>query len=373
METLKKLFYSPKTGLRSSSLYSKAKSIDPLITKNMVKEFLSKQMVTDIFKPRKIKRFFPLIALHPGRLQIDLMDFSSEDTRSNKNMKWLFCAIDVYSRFSFCYPQKSKSEKDCLESLKSLIRDCLDLGIPIYQIDSDSESAFLSRSFKKELEDNGIKHNIVPVGNKNRVGIIERFNGTVRSFLNRYKTVYRTTNWVDVIPDFVRNYNSSLHSTLKKSPEEALKDSGALDHMINASLLAMKEDYNKETFSRGDKVRLRMKYGKFEKKSNTWTKSIHTVEDIKGHDIYVTDRVQPYRKEDLLKINENENGDIIRDENREKEEEESLHNHRGDRRMNRKMNKEGINQKGESTEEELNSKALRRYKPREFFAPMISN
>jgi hypothetical protein len=35
------------------------------------------------------------------------------------------------------------------------------------------------------------------------------------------------------------------------------------------------------------------------------------------------------------------------------------------------MNKEGVQKKGESTEEEKNQKALRRYKPRVFDDPMI--
>ncbi|MDR3570678.1 MAG: hypothetical protein P4L81_00540, partial [Candidatus Pacebacteria bacterium] len=129
METLKKLFYNTKTGLRSSSLYTKAKAIDPSVTRALVKEFLSKQNVTQVFKPRKIKRFYPLISTKPGRLQIDLMDMSNEDTVKNKGRKWLFCAVDVFSRYAFCFHQISKSDMSWLESLKSLIKDCKEVGI----------------------------------------------------------------------------------------------------------------------------------------------------------------------------------------------------------------------------------------------------
>ncbi|MDR3571778.1 MAG: DDE-type integrase/transposase/recombinase [Candidatus Pacebacteria bacterium] len=354
---MKKLFYDTKTGLRSSSLYSKAKAIDPTITRALVKEFLSKQNVTQVFKPRKIKRFYPLIATKPGRIQIDLMDMSNEDTVKNKGRKWLFCAVDVFSRYAFCFPQTSKSDMSYLESLKSLIKDCKEVGIVPYQIDSDSESSFMSRQFKALLKANDITQNLVPVGDKHRVGIVERFNGTVRMFLNRYKTVYKTTDWLSVIPDFLTNYNTTVHSTLDgQTPKEAIEGTGATSHMFNQTLDASEETY-KERFSVGDKVRLRRKHALFEKRSTgVWTKTIHTVEEIKGSDIYVDDRVEPYRKENLLKVNESENVEVVDD--RMGEEEKSHTEQIVERRITRRMNKEGVEKQGESTEEEKNERAL---------------
>lgn len=371
METLlKKLFYNTETGLRSGSLYARAKAIDPSITKRLVRDFLSKQGVVQVFKPRRIKSFYPLIATRPGRIQIDLMDFSNEDTVTNKGRKWLFCGADVYSRYAFCYPQKSKSEASCLESLKSLVEDCKGVGIVPYQIDSDSESAFLSRQFKALLKANDITQNLAPVGDKHRVGVVERFNGTVRMFLNRYKAAYKTTDWLSVIPDFLENYNNSIHSTLDgQTPREALRGTGATSHMFNGTLNASEESYNKEIFSVGDRVRLRVKRALFEKKSlGVWTKTVHTVEEIKGSDIYVNDRVEPYRGADLLKVTENESPDV--DERGAEREEKRHREQKIEKRITRRLNKEGVERGEESTEEEKNEKALRRYKPRDF-GPMI--
>ena len=203
MDILKRIFYDPKTGLRSSSLYTQARKIDPTITREMTQDFLEKQGVVQVFKQRKVSVFYPLIAMKPGRIQIDLMDMSNEDTVTNKGSKWLFCAVDVFSRYAFCYPQKSKSDSSCIESLRSLIRDAKDVGIIIYQIDSDSESSFQSRQFKSLLKSEDITQNLVPLGDKHRVGIVERFNGTVRKYLNRLKTAFKTTNWISSIPDFL--------------------------------------------------------------------------------------------------------------------------------------------------------------------------
>lgn len=375
METLKKLFYDTKTGLRTSSLYRRAKKIDPSVTRALVKEFLAKQSTVQVFRPRKITAHFPLIATKPGRLQIDLMDFSNEDTVKNRQKKYLFCAVDVFSRYAFCYPQRSKSDSSCLESLTSLIKDCKRVGITPYQIDSDSESSFMSRRFKSVLRTNRITQNLVPVGDKHRVGIVERFNGTVRGFLNRYKTAYRTTDWLSVIPDFLINYNTSVHSSLNgQTPTEALTGTGAVEYMFDRTRKAADKDYNKERFTVGDKVRLRVKHGLFEKRSTgLWTKTIHTVESVDGSDVYVNDRVEPYRVENLKRVKENDTYEPPADKEDERLQDEKRHSEQKiERRISRAMNKEGVQRKGESTEEEKNDRALRRFrKPREFSAPMI--
>lgn len=371
METLKKIFYAPSTGLRSSTLYSKAKAIDPSVTHKMTKEFLKKQSVVQVFKPRKIKTFFPLIAVKTGRLQIDLMDMSNEDTVTNKSRKWVFCAVDVFSRYAFCYPQKSKSDSSCLESLTSLIKDCKALHIHIYQIDSDSESSFMSRQFKLKLKTNDITQNLVPIGDKHRVGIVERFNGTVRQYLNRYKLAYKTTNWLKAIPDFIVNYNTSIHSTLDgQTPTEALTGPGATNHMINQTLDAGDKKYNRISFAIGDKVRLRIIHGIFEKKSTgVWTKTVHKIESIKGHDIYVDDRVEPYRKENLLSVDSEEGPDLV-DEEKGVEEEKGLEEQKVERRVSRRINKEGIDRQKDIVVDE-NAKVLRRYRKERDFGPMI--
>jgi hypothetical protein len=362
METLEKLFYDTKTGFRPSTLYSRAKAINSNITRAVVKRFLDQQTVSQVFKPRKIKSFYPLIAMKPGRIQIDLMDFSNEDTVTNKNRKWLFCAVDVFSRYAFCYPQISKSESNCLTSLNQLIRDCRSVGITVYQIDSDSESAFTSRSFKSVLKEHQILQNLVPVGDKHRVGIVERFNGTVRQYLNRYKTAYKTTDWLSVIPDFVENYNTSRHSALDtQTPLEAITGTGATKYMFDQTIDAGDKDYNKVQFSVGDKVRLRKKYSLFEKRSDgVWTRTIHTIEEIKRNEIYVNDRTEPYSRENLLNVNSG-SMDVEVDE-RKAEEEEKIHkNQKIEKRITRSITKEGIDRERDIVTD-IDAKVLRRYR-----------
>src|SRR6185312_13093251 len=143
-ELLERIYEDPRTGLSSSKLYTKAKAENPKITRKIVKEFLDRQSTNQIFHKRTVKNYYPIISHSVlSRIQIDLMDLSSMDVVKNKQRKWIFCAVDVFTRYAFCYPQLNKSEAECVASLKKLIKEVKDAGFHIKQLDSDLESAFL--------------------------------------------------------------------------------------------------------------------------------------------------------------------------------------------------------------------------------------
>ena len=363
---LKKIFYSAKTGFQPSKLYGKAKAINPRITKKQVDSFLKDQSANQPFFQRKVKVHYPLIATRSGRIQIDLMDMSNEDIVKNKGKKWIFCAIDVFSRYAWFYTQKNKTVKSCVESLNALIRD---VPFKIYQIDSDSESAFLSREFIRILQKEEIIQNLAPIGDKHRMGIVERLNLTVRQFLNRYKEAYKTNDWSSALSGFSENYNTTTHRTLRMSPREALASGlGSLKYQFNQTINASNESYNKESIQVGDKVRLRIRHAIFDKKSSSgvWTKTIHTVEKIDVSEISVNDRKTTYRKEDLLKIRDAQGPDEPDDERIKDEPEERqkdrLKSQQAEKRITRAIAKEGIARSDlrEPTDEERSERALRR-------------
>src|ERR1700710_993185 len=109
MEALKELYNNPLTGfLSESKLYAKAISLGIKVTHNSVKEFLKQQEVSQVFHERKVKHYFPLQSQYPfQRIQIDLLDMSNETVRG---FKFIFVAIDVYTRYAFCIPMKNKTE-----------------------------------------------------------------------------------------------------------------------------------------------------------------------------------------------------------------------------------------------------------------------
>ena len=74
--------------------------------------------------------------------------------------------------------------------------------------------------FKKS---HNIELQLIPVGDKNKIGIINRMCRTLREFLSKYMTAYKKTRYIDVLDKLVSNYNNSKHSNILYSPNQASK------------------------------------------------------------------------------------------------------------------------------------------------------
>ena len=51
------------------------------------------------------------------------------------------------------------------------------------------------------------------------LGVALRFNRTFKLMIEKYLTRMDSNRWIDNLQDFVHNYNSSYHSSIKKIPE----------------------------------------------------------------------------------------------------------------------------------------------------------
>jgi hypothetical protein len=337
MDTLKELYYDPKQGFVSENkLYEKAKVYG--ITRKQVHDFLKKQEVSQLFYQRRIKQNFPLTAYGPfQRLQIDLLDVSNEAPRLNGGTKFLFCGIDVYSRYGFCLAQKDKTEGECLKNFKVVNNRIQASGFQVKQVDSDNESAFTGRIFSKYCQDHKIRQHLnIPSDYKSK-GVIERWNRTLRGYIARYQHAYGTQKYIQVLPDIIDNYNNTLHRTLGQTPLEAVYFGGISGYIEKQSEKAEKGQRKISTIKVGDRVRLMMKKGIFDKGDQRFTKTIHVIERVENHMYYVADRVNGYRLNELLKVEDVESVPAEQENVQEKKQEE-----RKERRVVRRVHKEGL-------------------------------
>lgn len=365
---LKRLYYSLDEGLGGvNDLYRKAKLQDKTVTLKKVKEFLKAQEPYQVTHRRHIKNHYPLSTYtNFGRIQIDLADMSSEVVSVNKGYKWIFCLIDTYSKVGYAVPMKSKNDTDVYNAYTSIINKIFETYNEVpYQVDSDSESSFRSKRFIKFNEKEHIKQNFSQIGDKKSTGFIERWIGTLRHMIRKYQTAYNTNDWVSALPALVNNYNNAYHSSLHKSPIEALKDNSFfVEHMRRQTEKAKGKTYNKEDIKVGDTVRLKIKTKILEKAQEAFTKTIHTVERIENGQFFVTQRVNPYKKYELLKVDKVErkpHTEVI----------QQRVEHQQVRRVAKRINKEGIKANlHEPTDEERSQRAIRR-RPRDM-GPYLS-
>jgi hypothetical protein len=69
------------------------------------------------------------------------------------------------------------------------------------------------------------KYNIRLINTKSihKASIIERFNRTFKSKIERYLTAKKSKKYIDALPDFVSSYNKSIHSAIKCAPNQVTK------------------------------------------------------------------------------------------------------------------------------------------------------
>lgn len=111
------------------------------------------------------------------------------------------------------------------------------------------------------MEQHTIKSQYCYKDDKKRLGVAERFDRTIQLMIEKYLTSKNTNRWIDNLPDFVQNYNSSFHSSIRKIPErlelcvaaELMRKSIALNNQVKYSAI-----------KRGDFVRLLEKQAAFE-------------------------------------------------------------------------------------------------------------
>jgi hypothetical protein len=144
---------------------------------------------------------------------------------------------------------------------------------------TDNES-----SLANVLKAHGVSHLQVDPGDKTIVGIIERFNKTLRELIDSYMKANKTKNWVDVHEQLIENYNTSRHSTIKVAPNEyATLPPEAKQAIISArkakSAPAIAQLLE---FKPGDKVRVLRAKDVFAKGSPVFTKKTYTIERVDG-------------------------------------------------------------------------------------------
>ena len=132
---LKKIYYNPKSGFTlAQNLYKKAKSNGIKIKLAQVQQFVKNQLVQQLTQQNKKPTIYNTInAVGPkNNFQIDIMIY---DRYAYHNYKYIFCCIDVYSRFAYCVAMTNKREETIINAIKKCF---LAMGVP-KNLNSDNE------------------------------------------------------------------------------------------------------------------------------------------------------------------------------------------------------------------------------------------
>lgn len=251
-ETILK-YYKEYSYPSSQKLYQILKEDGHKATLPAIEKVIKALKVYQLHKKQKKKYKYHIVAFAMNQLwQVDLVDMQKYAT-SNKNYKYILLIVDVFTRKAYAIPLKTKSASAIYDAFEAMFND-ESIGSP-QKILSDNGSEFIDKRIQKLFEDEQIIHNTALVDDHNTLGIIDRFCRTLKEKLEKYFTDNDTVNWIDILPNTIKSYNNTPHSSLKGLSPNKVKDNLQFVQQLNTDKLTHKEFEVKK----GQLVRIKLK------------------------------------------------------------------------------------------------------------------
>ena len=161
----------------------------------------------------------------------------------NKGIKYLLCAIDLFSKYAWVIPIKDKKGTSIVNAFKKILSDSNRKPNKIW-VDQGSE--FYNNSFKDFLKTNNIE--MYSTYNEGKSVVAERFIRTLKNKIFKHMTAISKNVYFDVLDDIVNKYSNTVHRSIKMKPIDVKSDSYA----------EYNEDCNKKDpkFKAGDHIRI---------------------------------------------------------------------------------------------------------------------
>ena len=188
----------------------------------------------------------------------------------NDGYTFLLLVIDIFSKYGWVIPLKNKKGETVAEALKIIFEKRKP-----EKLWTDKGTEFYNKDVKKLIE-------IYSTENEEKSSIVERWIRTMKEKMWKYFTDNNTYNYMSVLPDLVKDYNNTVHSSTKFTPIDASKKKNELTVWRNLYPDRFKTNRLTPKFSVGDLVRITKKKKVFEKGYTTrWTKETFTIKEIR--------------------------------------------------------------------------------------------
>ena len=185
--------------------YSTIKSKKVLGLGNFTMQDLSEELNKPVINKFERKK---VIVNHIDEIHsCDLVD-RIKYSRVNRGYKYIFTNTDIFSKYTWAFPIKSKKIQDIKPCFQKIFKQ----RKPKY-IWSDQEPAFFSKEMLKFFEDNNIK--VYHTYSNLKAVIIERFNRSLRELMMKSFVKNNNTVWYNILPELIKTYNNQYHRTIK--------------------------------------------------------------------------------------------------------------------------------------------------------------
>jgi len=244
------------------------------ISNKRAQNLLRKDLAYTLHRPRRRKGFPTLpiqVMSRDDQWQSDLIE-TQNIAKENKGIRYLLTVIDILSKYAWVQPLKDKKGPTVVKAFDQILKE----GRQPLKLQTDKGKEFYNKDITQWLKKNNIKH--FSTGGDAKAAVVERFNRTLKERLYRYFTAANTLTFTDVLPELVKGYNASIHSSIKMAPQEVtLKN----EKQVWKTLYGKPPKPRKPTLKKGDKVRLNKIHRPFAKGYLPgWTEEVFLVKKV---------------------------------------------------------------------------------------------
>ena len=228
------------------------------------------QFVKELHKQiiRKFKRWSVCLSFTENIWGVDLADMQSL-SKYNKGIKYLLCAIDLFSKYAWVVPLKDKRGITVVHAFHKIISK----GRKRNEKWVYKGGEFYNNLLKTFLKINNIE--MYSTYNEGKSVVAERFIRTLKSKIFKQMAAVSKNVCFDVLDDIVNKYNNTVHRTIKMKP---------IDFTSNS--YAEYNEYSKKKdpkFKVGDCVRISKYKNSFAKGyPQNWSEEVFIIIKIKN-------------------------------------------------------------------------------------------
>lgn len=226
----------------------------------------------------------------------DLMDMSNV-SNVNDGISYVLVCIDVFSRYLWVSPLKSKRGVDTSQAFQKIFS----LGRKPLRVKTDKGTEFTNKVVQHMFKERGIIHNVTQ--NEVKANYSERVIKTLKSRIHKYFTHNQTYKYIRKLNDFVDSYNNTYHRTIRMAPTDvnAGNESQVWFEQYAEPLLNRERTVTrKPVYKVGDIVRLSHLRSSFEREySERWTGELFKVTRVNTGNSIITYMVKDYMDEEI--------------------------------------------------------------------------
>jgi len=241
------------------------------VDRKVIRRFLSGQDVYTLHRPTRYR--FPRRKTYSKGIddlfQADICDMTNVSSH-NDSYRYILTCIDVFSKFAWAIPLRTKSGREVTEAFERRILSVRKCRL----LQTDKGTEYMNATFQSMLSRNNI-HFYTSENDDIKAAVVERYNRTLKERIYRYFTHANTRRYVDTIDDIVHAYNNTYHRSIGMAPSQVNADN---EEDVRARLYPPKPKKFTWKLNVGDTVRISVRRRVFRKAYvGNWSEELFTV------------------------------------------------------------------------------------------------